>query len=246
MGNPPGHPVTEGSLGVPLPGYDVFVDGQPDVNEEVEGELCVRLTPQHPVGLMVGYHGDAERTAKAFADGVYRTGDVVRLTRRGVYLYIARTDDVFKSSGYRISPFELESALIECPHVIEAAVVPSPDPIKGLVPKAFVTLARHGPHEAPKDAVVHEVFNHCRERLPQYIRPRRIEFNLPLPKTASGKVQRGLLARLEKERFAVAGYSEFNRRPNELWESDVLPPPVVIEPMPNVAPAPSSAPAAKL
>jgi len=191
----------------------------------------------------VGYFGDPDKTAKVFDSNVYRTGDVVRLTPEGVYFYVARADDVFKSSGYRISPFELESALMEFAAIAEVAVVPSPDPIKGVIPKgnkikdkkyliifycfllnliiAYVTLKGHSDHQAPSDSLVKDVFKHCREKLPQYIRPKRIEFNYALPKTISGKIQRNVLAGIEKDRFANTGYSDTHRRPNEVWESDV-------------------------
>jgi acetyl-CoA synthetase len=145
VGNPPGRLVEEGALGVPLPGYAVMVDGPdgpvdpallPD-GASVEGELCLRTTPTRPLGLMVGYLGDVRKTAAVLGAGLYRTGDVVRATGGPAVrlAYVARADDVFKSAGYRISPFELESALMEHPPVAEVAVVASPDPVRTAVPK---------------------------------------------------------------------------------------------------------------
>src|SRR5690606_33562670 len=135
----PGQPIKDGSMGRPCPGFDVaLVDpatGQEVPGDGAEGEICLRLDPR-PLGLMVGYHGDAERTDAAYADGFYHTGDVGSRDADGYITYVGRTDDVFKSSDYRISPFELESVLLEHPAVAEAAVVPSPDPVRLSVPKA--------------------------------------------------------------------------------------------------------------
>src|SRR5204863_606267 len=131
----PGQPVKEGSMGRPLPGYDVAlldVDGNPSD----EGEISLALDPR-PMGLMVGYADDPERTADVMRDGYYHTGDVARRDSDGYITYVGRADDVFKSSDYRISPFELESVLVELVSIAEAAVVPSPDPMRLSVPKAF-------------------------------------------------------------------------------------------------------------
>ena len=139
IGNPPGQPVKPGSMGRPLPGYEVALlaaDGS--VGEE--GEICLDLR-QRPVGLMQAYLDDAEKTAEVMRDGYYHTGDVASRDAEGYLTYVGRLDDVFKSSDYRISPFELESVLIEHPAVAEAAVVPSPDALRLSVPKAYVVLA---------------------------------------------------------------------------------------------------------
>src|SRR5262249_53210124 len=141
IGNPPGQPLKLGSMGRPMPGYEIaLVD---PVTDEVgeEGEICVVTAPQRPVGLMVGYRGDEDRNAAAFAGGRYHRGDVASRDADGYITYVGRADDVFKASDYRISPFELESVLIEHPAVAEAAVVPSPDELRLAVPKAFVVLA---------------------------------------------------------------------------------------------------------
>jgi acetyl-CoA synthetase len=184
VGNPPGQPVVPGSMGRPLPGYTIELldaDGRP----AEEGELSIALNPR-PVGLMPGYHGDAARTADVMQGGYYRTGDVARRNADGSITYVGRADDVFKASDYRISPFELESVLIEHPAVAEAAVVPSPDALRLAVPKAFVVL-RAG-HTADA-ATAQSIFAFLRERLASYKRIRRLEF-AELPKTISGKIRR--------------------------------------------------------
>ena len=193
IGNSPGQPVTLGSMGRPLPGYHIAllgVDGQP----LSEGELAVELVPR-PVGLMVGYADDLPRTADVMAGGYYRTGDEATRDADGYYHYVGRGDDVFKSSDYRISPFELESALIEHPAVAEAAVVPSPDPVRLFVPKAFVTLR---PGVAANRDTARDILTFARTRLAPYQRIRRIEF-IDLPKTISGKIRRVALRQQEHE-----------------------------------------------
>ncbi len=204
VGNTPGQDVTPGSMGRPLPGYRVELldsEGRP----AREGELSLVLTPERPVGLMVGYQDDPERTAAVMAGGHYRTGDEAARADDGRLVYVARGDDVFKSSDYRISPFELESALIEHEAVVEAAVVPSPDPVRLSVPKAFVTLR---PGLEPSADVAREIFAFVRQRLAPYKRVRLIEFG-PLPKTISGKIRRvELRAREQAQRASgqpVAG-----------------------------------------
>lgn len=184
IGNAPGQPVVPGSMGRPLPGYDIaLLDA--DNREVDEGEIAIRLDPR-PTGLMPGYWGDADKTADVMRGGWYRTGDVARRDDQGWITYIGRADDVFKASDYRISPFELESVLIEHPAVAEAAVVPSPDPVRLAVPKAFVTL-RAG--HVPDEATARELFAFLRGRLAPYKRIRRLEF-AELPKTISGKIRR--------------------------------------------------------
>jgi acetyl-CoA synthetase len=184
VGNAPGQPVVPGSMGRPLPGYEiVLLDAEN--REAEEGELSIRLDPR-PVGLMPGYQGDAEKTAEVMRDGFYRTGDVARRNPDGSITYVGRADDVFKASDYRISPFELESVLIEHAAVAEAAVVPSPDALRLAVPKAFVVL-RAG--HAADAATARSIFAFLRERLAPYKRIRRIEF-AELPKTISGKIRR--------------------------------------------------------
>src|SRR5262249_2843304 len=146
---------------------------------------CIDLA-RRPLGLMTGYRDSAERTAEAMRDGVYHTGDVAQRDDDGYLTFVGRTDDVFKASDYRISPFELESALIEHAAVAEAAIVPSPDPVRLAVPKAFVALA---PGSKPDEATARAILTFARERLAPYKRIRRIEF-CDLPKTISGKIRR--------------------------------------------------------
>ncbi|CAN7530743.1 AMP-binding protein [Phenylobacterium sp. LjRoot225] len=192
LANTPGQPVRPGSVGRPLPGYDlVLLDG--DGNEVEEGEIVMRLDPR-PAGLMCGYQD--EGGLRPIDGGFYRTGDVASRDADGWFTYVGRADDVFKASDYRISPFELESALIEHPAVAEAAVVPAPDPVRLAVPKAFIALA---PDVAPSRETALAIFRHIRSALAPYKRVRRIEF-FELPKTISGKIRRVELRRLEGER----------------------------------------------
>ncbi|NUS82175.1 MAG: AMP-binding protein [Streptomyces sp.] len=188
VANTPGQPLKVGSMGRPSPGFAVTlldpVTGQPGD----EGEICLDLSGPsgRPVGLMTGYEGDEERTAEATAGGYYRTGDIGSRDADGYITYIGRADDVFKASDYKISPFELESALLEHEAVAEAAVVPAPDPLRLAVPKAYVVLAE-GWEPGPETAKV--LFAHSRAVLAPYKRVRRLEF-AELPKTVSGKIRR--------------------------------------------------------
>ena len=193
IGNPPGEPVKAGSMGRPLPGYPIVLlnpEGQP----ADEGEICIDLA-QRPLGLMQGYVGDEGKTADAMRDGHYHTGDMAARDADGYITYVGRADDVFKSSDYRLSPFELESVLIEHPDVAEAAVVPSPDPRRLNVAKAFVVLR---PGVAPGREAALSILRFARDQLAPYKRIRRVEF-AELPKTISGKIQRNQLRKLESE-----------------------------------------------
>jgi len=183
VGNSPGQPVKAGSMGRPLPGYKIaLVDSEGHSGEE--GEIAVELAAR-PLGLMRGYQADDGRIAPL--DGAfYRTGDVATRDSEGYLTYVGRADDVFKSSDYRLSPFELESVLIEHAAVAEAAVVPAPDPLRFTVPKAYVLLA---PGCAPGRETALSIFKHLRERLAPFKRVRRLEFS-DLPKTISGKIRR--------------------------------------------------------
>jgi acetyl-CoA synthetase len=201
VGNSPGQPLKAGSMGRPLPGYRVVLLDA-DGKEADEGEICIDLA-QRPLPLMNGYAGDDAKNAEVMRAGHYHTGDVGTRDAEGWITYVGRADDVFKSSGYRISPFELESALIEHPAVAEAAVVPSPDPVRGLVPKAFVILAAG---HAPDAATAASIFAFMRERVSGYKRVRRIEFS-ELPKTISGKIRRVELRGREAQRPADAAGS---------------------------------------
>jgi acetyl-CoA synthetase len=199
IGNTPGVSLKPGSMGRPLPGMPVaLVD--PVTGERVvsagEGEICLDLSVK-PLAMMTGYRGDAERNAEAMAGGYYHTGDVATVDEDGYITYIGRTDDVFKASDYKISPFELESVLIEHSAVAEAAVVPAPDPLRQAVPKAYVALA---PGQQPTRETALSILRHARERLNPYQRVRRLEF-YELPKTISGKIRRVEL-RVREEEFA--------------------------------------------
>lgn len=195
VSNSPGQRLKEGSMGRPSPGFRVtLVDPASGRADVAEGEICLDLST-HPVGLMTGYHGDPERTAEAMAGGYYRTGDIGSRDADGYITYIGRADDVFKASDYKISPFELESALLEHEAVAEAAVVPAPDPLRLAVPKAYVVLAAGW---EPDAETAKALFAHSRAVLAPYKRVRRIEF-AELPKTVSGKIRRVELRRLTAE-----------------------------------------------
>ncbi|AGS72628.1 AMP-binding protein [Streptomyces collinus] len=186
VSNSPGQRLKTGSMGRPSPGYRVeLLDPVSGAPGATEGEIALDLS-ERPVGLMAGYHGDPDRTAEAMAGGYYRTGDIAARDEDGYLTYVGRADDVFKASDYKISPFELESVLLEHPAVAEAAVVPAPDELRLAVPKAYVVLAE-GWEPGPDTAKV--VFEHSREVLAPYKRIRRLEFGA-LPKTVSGKIRR--------------------------------------------------------
>ncbi|MGY5044211.1 AMP-binding protein [Streptomyces sp. 900105755] len=186
VSNSPGQQLKTGSMGRPSPGYRVeLLDPVSGAPGAVEGEIALDLSAR-PVGLMTGYHGDADRTAEAMAGGYYRTGDIGSRDEDGYITYVGRADDVFKASDYKISPFELESALLEHEAVAEAAVVPAPDDLRLSVPKAYIVLAA-GWEPGPDTAKV--LFEHSRQVLAPYKRVRRLEF-APLPKTVSGKIRR--------------------------------------------------------
>ena len=188
-GNSPAQPFKPASVGRPLPGFRLSLLDLND-NETQEGELCVALDPL-PLGLMPGYQQD-DGTIAPLTGKHYRTGDIMSQDGDGYLTFVGRADDVFKASDYRISPFELESALIEHPDVVECAVVPSPDPVRAAIPKAFVIL-RSG--VAPSRATALSIFLHSRKVLAAFHRIRRIEFS-DLPKTISGKIRRVDLRRL--------------------------------------------------
>jgi acetyl-CoA synthetase len=205
IGNTPDQPLKPGSMGRPLPGYKIaLLDAES--KPSVEGEVALVMGEHRPVGLMVGYAGDAAKTAEVMRDGHYRTGDVASIDEDGYITYVGRADDVFKASDYRISPFELESVLIEHPAVAEAAVVPSPDPLRLAVPKAFVILVAG---QEPSRELAKDIFAFTRERLAPYKRIRRLSF-ADLPKTISGKIRRVELRKAEEARGEnVRGELEF-------------------------------------
>jgi acetyl-CoA synthetase len=211
VGNSVGQVLKPGSMGRPLPGYRIAlldVDGRP----AEEGELCLDLSSR-PLGLMSGYLDGDATAADAMRDGYYHTGDVATRDADGYITFIGRADDVFKASDYRISPFELESTLIEHEAIAEVAVVPAPDALRLAVPKAYVILAADalaGPDLA------REIFAFARARLAPYKRVRRIEFVAELPKTISGKIRRVQLRNQEADRL-----TRKERGPQEYFEEDV-------------------------
>jgi len=212
IGNPVDFVVRPGSMGKPMPGFRIrLLD--PDGNDADEGEVCVALDPR-PAGLMQGYQQD-DGTIPPMAEDVYRTGDVAQRDADGYYTYVGRRDDIFKASDYRISPFELESVLIEHPAVAEAAVVPAPDPLRAAVPKAYLALAAGA---APTRETALSIFMHVRARLAPFQRVRRVQF-AELPKTISGKIRRVELRRAETER-GPAGRAAGEFREEDFSELD--------------------------
>jgi acetyl-CoA synthetase len=209
VGNTPGSVVKPGSMGRPLPGMPVVlvdpITGQPGD----EGEICLDLSGP-PLALMTGYQGDPERNAEAMAGGYYHTGDVAQRDAEGYITYVGRADDVFKASDYKISPFELESVLIEHPAVAEAAVVPVPDPVRAAIPKAYIALAAG--YEPTRETAL-SILRHARENLAPFLRVRKIEF-AELPKTVSGKIRRVELRTREEELSPTGG------SPTEFSDSD--------------------------
>jgi acetyl-CoA synthetase len=214
IGNTPGQPVKPGSMGRPLPGYVVDLLDPITGKPADEGEIALDLT-QRPLGLMSGYRHGPERDAVAPGGSHYRTGDVASRDTDGYITCVGRADDVFKASDYRISPFELESVLIEHPAVAEAAIIPSPDPIRLSVPKAYVTLSRG--YEPTRETAL-EIMSFAREHLPPYKRIRRLQFG-ELPKTISGKIRRVEL-RAEEEAHLTGSTRSAQRQTLEFWEED--------------------------
>ena len=217
VGNTPGSVVKPGSMGRPLPGQPVVlvdpISGERVEGVGAEGEICFDLSAR-PLALMTGYQGDEVRHAEAMAGGWYHTGDVASLDADGYITYIGRTDDVFKASDFKISPFELESVLIEHPAVAEAAVVPAPDEVRLAVPKAYLMLA---PGYAADEETARSILRYAREHLQPWQRVRRIEF-AELPKTISGKIRRVELRSREEQ--VAAG--EIKPSGTE-WRDDMFP-----------------------
>src|SRR5258708_8795529 len=207
-GNSPGQPVKPACVGRPLPGFRLTLL---DLNEQRthEGELCVALDPPH-LRLMPAYQQD-DGTIAPLAGKHYRRGDVMSQDADGYLTFVGRADDVFKASDYRLSPFELESALIEHPDIVECAVVPSPDPLRLAIPKAFIVL-KPGAGATRETAV--SIFQHLRRVLAPYKRVRVIQFS-QLPKTVSGKIRRVELRNIE-----VVNVQSGERAPLEFREED--------------------------
>jgi acetyl-CoA synthetase len=197
VGNTPGQPVKAGSMGRPMPGVPVVLVDPVSGELSDEGEICLDLGAT-PLNLMTGYLGDPERNAAVMDGGYYHTGDVASRDEDGYITYIGRTDDVFKSSDYKVSPFELESVLIEHPAVVEAAVVPQPDATRLSVPKAYVALAEGWAADAE---TARAIMAYARDHLAPYLKVRRVEF-FELPKTISGKIRRVELRKREDEAHA--------------------------------------------
>ena len=180
-----------GSMGKPNPQYDVQLlrqDGT-ECEDGEKGEICIRIGDKKPLGLFKGYYRDEERTKETWHDGIYHTGDMAWRDEEGYYWFVGRTDDVIKSSGYRIGPFEVENALMTHPAVVECAITGVPDPIRGMIVKATVVLAPEYKTKAG-DELIKELQNHVKHETAPYKYPRLIEFVNELPKTISGKIRR--------------------------------------------------------
>jgi acetyl-CoA synthetase len=209
VGNPPGQPLKPGSMGKPLVGCPiVLLDPQGEPADE--GEVCIDLS-KGALNLTSGYVDDAAKTAEVMRDGYYHTGDVAQRDTDGYLTFVGRADDVFKASDYRISPFEIESVLIEHYAIVEAAVIPSPDPVRHTVPKAIVVIAAG--HQ-PSAELARDIFAFARRSLAPYKRIRRLQF-AALPKTISGKIRRVELRTAEQQQRASG-----ERAPLEFFEDD--------------------------
>ena len=189
IGNLNGSSHKLGSMGKPVPLYDVHlldVDGN-EVDTGETGEICINIQNGLPCGLAYCYEGNPEVTAETWHDGYYHTGDLAWRDEEGFYWYVGRADDVIKSSGYRIGPFEIESTIMELPYVLECGVSPAPDPVRGQVVKASIVLVKgtEGTDELKK-----EIQNYVKRRTAPYKYPRIVEFKESLPKTTSGKIIR--------------------------------------------------------
>lgn len=214
IANLPGEAVVPGAMGRALPGVDAVLIDPLTGAEAEEGEVCLRLEGdgvERPTNLMTGYFGDAAATEKAMRGGLFHTGDVAQRDAEGVLAFVGRTDDIFKSSDYKVSPFEVESALLEHPSVAEAAVVGAPDPTRLNVTKAYVALAAGVAADAD---TARAILAHARQALPPYMRVRRVEF-FDLPKTVSGKIRR-----VELRQREVAAFEAGERIEGEWREED--------------------------
>ncbi|MBQ3823642.1 MAG: AMP-binding protein [Clostridia bacterium] len=186
-----------GSIGKPSPHFNTTLLNEKDDPCEVgeEGEICVDLTNGHPYGLFNRYDGDAEKTSSVMYDGYYHTGDVAWFDEEGYFWFVGRTDDVIKSSGYRIGPFEVESALLEHPAVLETAITAVPDPVRGQIVKATVVLVKG---VTPSEELKKELQEHVKKTTAPYKYPRIVEFVDELPKTISGKIKRAEIRKSDK------------------------------------------------
>lgn len=211
IGNMSGDDIVLGAMGLPLPGIDAVLIDPLTGEETEEGEICLRLEPTRPLNLMPGYFGNPDATERVMRGGFFHTGDVAQRSDDGVLTFVGRTDDIFKSSDYKVSPFEVESALIEHEYVMEAAVVGAPDDTRLNVTKAYVALAAGVAADA--DAA-RAILAHARVALPPYMRVRRVEF-YELPKTISGKIRR-----VELRQREVAAHEDGERIGSEWREED--------------------------
>ncbi len=192
IGNLVGKPHKIGSMGKPAPIYKVELqdaDGNP-VKTSESGEIVIDVRNGAPCGLFTGYYGDEEKTREVWHDGYYHTGDVAWCDEDGYYWYVGRVDDVIKSSGYRIGPFEIESVIMELPYVLECGVSAVPDEVRGQIVKASIVLIDG---KEPSDELKREIQNYVKEKTAPYKYPRVVEFRDSLPKTVSGKIQRNKL-----------------------------------------------------
>jgi len=201
VGNLPGMEVKLGSMGKPAPGYDVQLvdgdDGNVITQPHTEGIIAIRVKPFHPPGILIDYWNRPKANADSFKGDWFLTGDKAYKDEDGYFWFVGRNDDVFKSSGYRIGPFEVESALVEHKAVLEAAVIGVPDSIRGEVPKAFVILL---PGCKPSEALTKELQEHVIKTTAPYKYPRYIEYVTELPKTISGKIRRNELRDRERQK----------------------------------------------
>jgi len=201
VGNFPGNFIKPGSMGLPLPGYDIqLVDPEEATvitKAGEEGVIAVRVKPVHPPGIFIDYWNSPTANASSFKGEWYLTGDKAYKDGEGYLWFVGRNDDVFKSSGYRIGPFEVESALVEHKSVLEAAVIGVPDAVRGEVPKAFVVLVAGC---KPSDALTKELQDHVIKTTAPYKYPRHIEYVSELPKTISGKIRRNELRNAERRK----------------------------------------------
>ena len=191
-------PPKAGSMGKPNPLYPiVLLDGDgKEVTQGETGEICIKAQPGEIPGLFTGYYGDEEETLRVWHDGYYHTGDTAWCDGEGYFWYVGRVDDVIKSSGYRIGPFEIESTLMELPYVLECGVVGAPDPIRGQAVKAYIVLTK-GKEGTPE--LVKEIQEYVKSQTAPYKYPRMIEFMTELPKTVSGKIIRKELREMAKK-----------------------------------------------
>jgi len=194
----PGMDPKPGSMGVEAPGFEIGLldDNHIPLPVGNEGNVALRVRPQRPVGLMWGYIDPPEKNKEVFVGDWYLTGDLARRDEKGFFWFVGRADDVFKSSDYRISAFELEDELLMHPSITEVAIVPSPDKLRGSVPKAIITLK---PGVEASRELAYNIFRFARERMAPYKRPRIIQFTRELPKTVSGKIKRAELRKFEAD-----------------------------------------------